>query len=162
MVPESTVTGDQTPGLRPVMIQRHDLEQVAPHLHVERPSEGGPGPATAPPAPQPQVSKPGSWRPAEARSRVRARLVMGVRGQDWEIRGVCKETQTPHSGDGAWEEAITLFFIKASFLGRGVETFRGLMAPGVKGIQIQKELSKRQPPPADGAAGGSRLAAAAR
>lgn len=50
---------------------------------------------------------------------------------------------------GPGREANTLFFKKA-FLGRGADTFfGGLMAPGIKGIRIPKELSKRQPHPAD-------------
>lgn len=64
--------------------------------------------------------------------------------------GCVKETQTHTQETGPGREANTSFFIKASFLGRGVETFlRGLMAPRIKGIQIQKELSKRQPHSAD-------------
>lgn len=95
--------------------------------------------------------------------------VLEVRTGRWcpeapgDDRGVCKGNPHHTQETGPGREANTSFFIKASFLGRGVETFfRGLMAPGIKGIPIQKELSKRQPHPADRAEGCSRLAAGAR
>lgn len=55
--------------------------------------------------------------------------------------GHLKDTQTPHSEGGDWEGGKHLSLHKGIILDRGDKAFfRDLM-----GIQIQKQLSKRQP-----------------
>lgn len=65
--------------------------------------------------------------------------------REGHLRDTRNHTQERELG----REATTSAFRKASLLGGGIKTFfRGLMAPGIKGIETQKQLSKRQPCPA--------------
>lgn len=67
-------------------------------------------------------------------------------GEAGALKGQRNITQERDPG----RKVIILALRKASYLGRGTETFfRGLMAPRIKSIQTQKGLSKRQPHPTD-------------
>lgn len=64
--------------------------------------------------------------------------------------GYLRDTGTTHSGKGAWEGGNHPCLQKGTVSEqRGVRHFfRGLMAPGIKGIYTQTRLRKRQPHPA--------------
>lgn len=65
--------------------------------------------------------------------------------REGHLRDTRNHTQERELG----QEATTSAFRKASFLGRGIKTFfRGSLAPGIKGAETQKPLSRRQPRPA--------------
>lgn len=76
--------------------------------------------------------------------------------REGHLRDTRNHTQERELG----REATTSAFRKASFLDGGIKTFfRGLMAPGIKGIETQKQLSERQPALLIRAEGCGRLAA---